>query len=374
MRKRIWIILFVTLAALIVLSACNTGGSQSAAAPMPDASQPSVPSQSSSEPDSWENEKLVKISYSSQYAPGHITAQLEQFLFDTVYEMTGGTVEFIPYWSSSLFTQTSGYVEVMAGTADGTQIPPFTAMDHFKIEPAMVMFFASAPFNYKQKVMAFEEFFGMTPELQEEWAGLIPINWGTGGTDLYMMTTTPIATLEDLRGKTFRVTGDHIIRIIEELNGLAIKMPSGEVFDAMTRGILQGAWSTLNSMTDVNYIDVCKYVTPVGIHTEGGLNRFMRKDKYNEMSPKQQEAFQKALLVFRAENAIRYTANEQRILDYCRNNGVTIFDLPEKDKQLIRDKLNIIALEEVEKLNAMGYDGTRMYNDAQMLIAKYLQY
>ncbi|MCL1828785.1 MAG: TRAP transporter substrate-binding protein DctP [Oscillospiraceae bacterium] len=379
--KRALSLILALMFVLALMTGCGGGGNNNqpagnsgqppAPAPGNSGNQPASGGQSTESSDSWENEKKVEISFVSQYTTAHTRGALEQFMFDRVYEKTGGTVEFIPYWSSSLFSSSSGWAEVMAGTADGTHIPPFTALDHFKVDPVATMCFASSSLNYKQVMLAMEELYNTMPEYKAEWDGLVPINWDAPGGTMYIMSNVPIQSVDDLKGKSFRVTGTHTGEMLETFGGVAVKMPSGEVLDALSKGIIQGVCSSINNMQDGNYIDVCKYAIALGIPSDPGLNRFIREDRFNEMSAKQKEAFLEAVQDYREECWVRIAAKEQEVLKFCDENGATVIQMPAEDSAKIREVLENIAKREAENLNSMGYDGTGLYETAKMLAEKY---
>jgi len=398
MKKRMCLVLACVFVLMFAVSACNSNnGSQPAAdspqpaanspqpaadspqpaanSPQPAANSPqpaaNSPQPAATTPESWDNEKKITITYQSQYTPAHYRGALEQWWIDLVAEKTGGTVIIEPYWSSSLFSAATGFYEVLAGTADATQISPGTATDHFVLEPAVNLFVSAQRLTFKQASLLSEELYNNTPELQAEWEGLIPINWDQSGEGYWISSIIPIRSMADLNGKSIRCTSEYWTDALIKLGASPLRMPSGEVLDSMSKGILHGGVSGLASMTDNSWVEVCNYSTSTKMLSTVGLQRFMRADKYNEMSPRQQEAFMESIDELREEIWRVSKEKEGEVIQYCLDNGVELIEWTDEQYQELYQLFFDLCQEKVEELNAAGYPGTEIYQRVLDLVEKY---
>ncbi len=367
MKKITCVILAMLM--LFSLAACGNAPAEPAAPAAPAA--PADPAAPAAPADGGEvTGDKIDISYASQVGTTNNTAILEQAFFDDVAARTNGTVTFTPYWSGSLVKSASAWSEVTAGTADAVTTVPGNELDHFIVESTSSYFTASnLPFDKAIKVA--EDLWNMTPEWQAEFEDLIPITWDSSGGELYIMSNVPITSLEDIKGKSFRCVEQNIVDLVEELGGVAIKMPLSEVVDSISKGIIDGTIQGIHNMTNNKFIDVCDYVTGLDMIAPIGTLRFMRADKYQAMSASQQAAFDEAIEAFQQNCGASKIQIEQDAIQECKDAGVTFYELSEEDVATIWEINARLAKEKAAELDAKGYNGTAMYENAQKLIAEY---
>jgi len=104
------------------------------------------------------------------------------------------------------------------------------------------------------------------------------------------MTTKPINTMEDLKGTTIRglgASGD----IVKTLGGIANSLAMGELYDAISKGVVSGVYSDAGVLIAFKLGDVVKYIT-VCDKAVGSSAIFwiaMNKNSWNELSADQQK-------------------------------------------------------------------------------------
>ena len=91
----------------------------------------------------------------------------------------------------------------------------------------------------------------------------------------------PITTLKDLRKIKLRASGG-IAQVITALGGQAVGMPQSETSEALQKGIVDGAVSSLETLMDINYSEICREITMLN----GPVYPFavvMNLEKYNSL-------------------------------------------------------------------------------------------
>jgi len=70
----------------------------------------------------------------------------------------------------------------------------------------------------------------------------------------------PVRNLEDLKGLELRASGG-VAQALKALGATPVGMPQSETPEALQKGVVQGAASSLETLMDFKYAELCKYVT-----------------------------------------------------------------------------------------------------------------
>jgi TRAP-type C4-dicarboxylate transport system substrate-binding protein len=97
----------------------------------------------------------------------------------------------------------------------------------------------------------------------------------------------PVRNLEDLKGLELRASGG-TAQVLKALGATPVGMPQSETPEALQKGIVQGAASSLETLMDFKYAEMCRYVTMIN----GPVYPFavvMNMDKWNSLPKDVQE-------------------------------------------------------------------------------------
>ena len=157
---------------------------------------------------------------------------------------------------------------------------------------------------------------------------------------LHFNTTKPIRTLDDLDGMRIRTFGSFMPDTIEAAGAVATSLPAGEVFDALSRGLVEGALTNPLTYRDQGFYDAgATYVTLLGDLQQGvslpmsaGIALDVSLDWWNSMDNAAQCACLRAGKVQERAFA-EFTAgdNAQAIDVGVSNHGVEVLSLPQAD-------------------------------------------
>ena len=70
----------------------------------------------------------------------------------------------------------------------------------------------------------------------------------------------PVKNLEDLKGLQLRASG-MVAEVLKALGATPVGMPQSETPEALQKGVVKGAVSSLETLMDFKYAELCKYVT-----------------------------------------------------------------------------------------------------------------
>lgn len=91
----------------------------------------------------------------------------------------------------------------------------------------------------------------------------------------------PVKNLEDLKGLELRASGG-VAQVLKALGAAPVGMPQSECPEALQKGVVKGAASSLETLMDFKYAEMCKYVTIMN----GPVYPFavvMNMDKWNSL-------------------------------------------------------------------------------------------
>ena len=70
----------------------------------------------------------------------------------------------------------------------------------------------------------------------------------------------PVKNLDDLKGLQLRASGG-VSQVLKTLGAAPVGMPQSETPEALQKGVVKGAVSSLETLKDFKYAEICKYVT-----------------------------------------------------------------------------------------------------------------
>ena len=222
----------------------------------------------------------------------------------------------------------------------------------------------SVPFLFTSE-STFEKFITNPEVLAElgsdaEKDGFRPLGAFTAGTRNFY-SKTPINTVDDLKGKKFRVqAGPTNVKMMEAFGAAATPMSFGEVYSALQQGVIDGAENNELALTDQKHGEVCKYFSYDGHQMCPDL--IVASEKFlSKLSDEDRKLFEDAAKV--AQKA-EFEAWHKRIAEakeQAKKMGVTFIDV---DANAFREKvlpLHQQLLNENPAMKAM-YDKASAFN------------
>lgn len=113
----------------------------------------------------------------------------------------------------------------------------------------------------------------------------------------------PVRNLEDLKGLELRASGG-VAQALKALGATPVGMPQSEAPEALQKGVVKGAASSLETLKDFKYAEMCRYVTIMN----GPVYPFavvMNQDKWNSL-PKDVQKVMDDLAVEQSEWTGKY--------------------------------------------------------------------
>jgi TRAP-type C4-dicarboxylate transport system substrate-binding protein len=122
-----------------------------------------------------------------------------------------------------------------------------------------------------------------------EFDDVVPMYFHAHGPGLLFTVEKPVRTMADLKGLKIRSTGNSA-KLIEALGGTPVAQPMPAAYQSLQKGVVDGSVHPMESNKGWKLGEVVRHCTmtvPVGYTTTFFI--VMNKDRWNEISPKDQK-------------------------------------------------------------------------------------
>ena len=316
--------------------------------------------------------KTIILKIGSWMPERHPASQWMHHYVEIVTEKTGGRVQFEEYYGGALGGARDQLDNLKAGVFDiapwiGSIDPAKTPMSDFYIQPWV----PSTDLMIRQRIN-YEMF--QLPALREEAAkwDAMQLPWQPIMADDYRLYTTdkPVKNLDELKGLKLMSAGG-----IGEALALAgagvVTMPWPELYDALSKGVVDGSASALPTVMGYKIYEVVKYRTEFKIGLEHPQH-FIKLSVYNKLPKDIQK-----ILIDSSKDMWEYLAGEEvgfvkSAFEAFEANGVTVMDFPAAEQKKFEDLYVERVLESwVEKWEAKGMPAREVMDAYRAVAAKY---
>ena len=175
----------------------------------------------------------------------------------------------------------------------------------------------------------------------------------------------PVKNLDDLKGLELRASGG-VAQVLKALGATPVGMPQSETPEALQKGVVKGAASSLETLMDFKYAELCKYVTIFN----GPIYPFavvMNMDKWNSL-PKDVQKVMDDLAMEQAWWTGNYMDNHvKESIEWSKKNyNIEITRLTQKELAKWNKLLKPITAKWSEKAKAKGLPTRTILKDIKV--------
>lgn len=149
----------------------------------------------------------------------------------------------------------------------------------------------------------------------------------------YLMSRQKIASLADFPGKSIRGLGP-FGRWVEAMGGKSVVIPSGDIYEALSQGSLDGNTQGLDTLKNLSYGEIVNYVLdiPIGLFLASSMFD-VNRDVWNDLTDDQKRAFLTAAGESHAVSTVGYFQEN----DYFRHHPAEV------DVEIVRPDAELLA-------------------------------
>lgn len=216
------------------------------------------------------------------------------------------------------------------------------------------------------------------------WDGIKQLNpQEIQDTKLLMVTTTgpgdiftkvPVRTLEDLQGLTIRATGLSA-DTLKMLGANPLAMPQSDAYEALSKGMVKGNLAPVEVLQGWKHAEVTEYLTRTPFLYNTLFFVTMNKDKWNALSPENQQAIEAVTQKYFEEVAISLwdKQNESALKFAFEQQNMQEIKLSEQETNRWIAMVKPIQDDFVKKMNEKGLPGEQIMETVKKLAAQYNQ-
>jgi len=181
----------------------------------------------------------------------------------------------------------------------------------------------------------------------------------------------PVKTLEDLKGLKIRSAG-LATKITEALGGTPVAMPKGDQYEALRKGMVDGAWSAPSDLMGWKAAEVAKYSTviyEVGFNTAFFVT--MNLNKWNSLPPEIQKIFTEVSKEWVEYSGKAWNSLEIEGIQFGKKVGHTFIHLSPEERTRWLKAVKHLEDDYVKAMEGKGLPGKEVLNYREQLIEKY---
>lgn len=314
--------------------------------------------------------KAISLTYSGVWPPTHPISIATQKWIEKIEKESQGRVKIRPFWAGALYKPKDSVIELAKGVADIGDLSGAYAPMGFEFEKSMRMVF----WGVKDRELTrkiYSQLLTRFPALTKEFtdAGIKVMAYASIPPYQLLLAEKPIKTLEDLKGMTFKATGD-LTRIATSLGGEGIVMPMSESYTALQKTTIDGAFAPYETMKSFRFGEVVKYALELNIGSAPAGHWGFCLKSWNKLPADIQKVFEDNVDWFGRKIEELVFAGEATGIDFAKENKVRFLKLPAEDLDKIYATVDKIIVEKMGDLDSKGLPGTPVYREIRSLIEK----
>jgi TRAP-type C4-dicarboxylate transport system substrate-binding protein len=344
-KKSILCFLVLGLVFVLMLSA-GCGGGQTSAPSEPGTSDPE-PSGQGSAPEG----EVIHLTASCYLPPAHVASVLMGEMMQEIEEKSNGRVKINYAAGGSILTAPKTADGVEQGLAD-------IGLSHIGYTPGRfpVTEILALPLGYSSSWQGSKVAADFLEKYQpEEWDKFhLVALWG-GTTASINMAKTPIRKLEDFQGKIMRGAGE-IADALKALGATPRDIPMAEVYEAMSKGTIDGLLVSSEVLESFKIADVTKYTTYVPcIGNQYLFYIAMNKDKWNSLPADIQQIFTDLRSEYEERMGLGWIDMNREGFHLAMEQGAEYITLSDEEAARWKEAVEPVIEDYITKMAGKGY-------------------
>jgi TRAP-type C4-dicarboxylate transport system substrate-binding protein len=309
----------------------------------------------------------IKLTYSNFFPPAHVQSKLAEAWCKEVEKRTDGKVVVEYYPGQTLTKAKQVYDGVVQGLSDvGFSVLGYTP-GRFPI-----MEVVDLPLGYKTGVGATK----VANEVYETFKDKVfkdteVMYVHAHGAGLLHTKGKPVKKLEDLEGLKIRSHG-YSAKSVKALGGTPVAMPMPQSYQALQKGVVDGAMYPLESNKGWKLGEVIDYVTlsyPVAYTTTFFV--VMNKDKWNSLPDDAKKAIKEINKEWLEKHGKAWDESDKEGMEFLKSKGKEVIELSPEEGEKWKKAVEPVLEQYVEDTKKKGLPGQEALDTALEAVKKY---
>ena len=188
----------------------------------------------------------------------------------------------------------------------------------------------------------------------KEW-DKVKVLWMNSSNPSLIICKKPVRKLEDMRGLTIRAPG-MVGKTIKALGATPAPTPMMEVYDAMSKGVIDGVNTPFETLKTFRFAEVVGYTT--ASWQVGNIYTFyvaMNKNSYNKLPPDIKEIFDEVCGEYKERYALMWNVIDFFGKEFAKKKGVEIIELSPREVIKWQNATAPVVEDYVKEMVGKGY-------------------
>lgn len=194
----------------------------------------------------------------------------------------------------------------------------------------------------------------------------------TSSPPAYIQSRKPLKTLKDLQGTKLRALGGTTVKVIQSLGGVPVGIPTNDVYDALSKGIVDGAPVIHDALVTFKWADALKYTT-LNVRTSYTNNGYfvMNKKRFASLPPDVQKVVDELSDEYSVKLARLWDQKEAEATAALKQGGHTTYTLDAAEEEAWAQKVAPVFDEFVKDKSARGLPAAEVLSFSREWIRKH---
>ena len=295
--------------------------------------------------------KVIRLKVANYFPPPTFQSKVLEEFCRELEKRTAGAVKVDYYTGGSLLKAPAMFDGVVSGIADIGYSHVYYTAGRMPVTEA-----AGLPIGYPSAWVASQVLNDFYQEFKPKEFDQVKVLWmNTSPNSAIATATRPIRKLEDIQGLTIRAPGQ-AGEVIKALGGTPAPTPMMEVYDAISKGVIDGEASNFETLFAFKFAEVVKYTTSVWeINNPFPFYLAMNKKSYGKFPPDIRSIFDALVGVYKERYILMWNSIDFVGKKFGLSKGVEFIDLPESELPKLQAAVKPVIDDYVKRLVGKGF-------------------
>ncbi|MBU2497322.1 MAG: C4-dicarboxylate TRAP transporter substrate-binding protein [Proteobacteria bacterium] len=314
--------------------------------------------------------KPIVLKFGSWMPERHETSKQSRWWAEQITKRTGGKVELQFFYAGALGKGKDQLDNMKYGTFDVGPVLP--AYDPAKSPLWTIPYIPWAIQDPLIRMKALQDV-AQLPEMNAElakWDTIFLFPYALG--DIYYLWTSSkaVAKLEDLKGLKIRSVGE-MAKSLSLVGSSPVSMPMPDVYDALSKGIIDGGCLATAPVLGYKLYEVCKYKSTIRLGM-GGPIWVMKKSVFEKLPSDIQGIIREVSLEMSTHMADQEGQFLKKANETFEKAGVTVLEFPKEDQAKYEEMAVMPVIEKwIKDQEGKGLPGRKVWETLRDAASKY---
>ena len=310
-------------------------------------------------------EKTMKLRISTIWPPQHPFSQMFGEWGKDIEKATQGRVTFTVFAANTLSPPMQVYDNTVKGVVDvGTNL---LAYSPGRLPLSEVL---QQPLGYRNGYQGSKLAYAYYKKFKPKEFDDVKVMFLHGAAPGFIFTKKPVKSMDEVKGLRIRANAENA-PIVKNLGASPVTMPVSEAYDSLSRGVVDGTLFPLEALRGFKIAEVVKTVIEnYGVSYLTSMYCIMNKDKWNAISPADQQAIEKINDEYNEKFGKKWVELDDAAKEFAKEKGVTFVPISKEEEAATAKKMKPILDDYVKMTKAKGLPGDEALKFCQDFLKK----